>query len=76
MLIDSYESIRNLRLEKWFHDVDVEHGIWLGRELENQSLFENIEIRDQDKKHRFNGLGFVISDGDYQVIKTVIDKDD
>ena len=76
VLIDSYESIRNLRLEKWFHDVDVEHGIWLGRELENQSLFENIEIRDQDKKHRFNGLGFVISDGDYQVIKTVIDKDD
>ena len=76
ILIDSYESIRNIRLEKWYRDINTKQGIWLGLGLESQSIFEGIEINGEDKKFRFNGLGFAIDGNKYSVIKTIMDKDD
>ena len=58
ILIDDYDKLRNLKLEDWFADIDVTKGLWLGPGLENQSLFECEEVRSEDRKYNFEGLGF------------------
>lgn len=76
ILVDSYDNIRNLKLEKWYHDIDTSQGIWLGQGLDSQSVFENIQLRNEDKKFNYNGLGFMMTGGDYSVIKVMMDKDE
>lgn len=75
VLIDDYDKIRQLQLEDWFSIFDS-RGIWLGQGLANQSLFDCKEVLDEDKKYDFEGLAFNIADGDYKVIKTMMDKDE
>lgn len=76
VLIDNYDNIRTLKLEKWYRDIDTSQGIWLGPGLESQSIFENIEVRNEDKKHGYKGLGFMMTGGDYSVMKVMMDKDE
>ncbi len=75
ILVDNYESIRNLTVEKWYREMDLKQGIWLGRGLDSQSLYD-IEIRSEDNKYHYPGLGYIISDDNYDVIKTMMDKDE
>ena len=75
ILVDDYENIRNLRLEKWYKDINTKQGIWLGLGLESQSIFENVELSSEDKKFNFDGLGFTLSEGKHAPIKVIRDKD-
>ena len=75
ILVDNYDSIRNLSVERWYLEANVKQGIWLGQGLDSQSLFD-IEVRSEDNKYNFPGLGYVISGDDYDVIKAMMDKDE
>ncbi|MBR2708866.1 type VII secretion protein EssC [Candidatus Saccharibacteria bacterium] len=75
VLIDDYDKVRQLQLEEWFTMFNS-RGVWLGQGLANQSLFDCKEVLDEDKKYDFEGLAFNIADGDYKVIKTMMDKDE
>jgi S-DNA-T family DNA segregation ATPase FtsK/SpoIIIE len=77
ILVDDYEKLRTVRLEKWFNEIaDPTSGIWLGEGASNQSLFKINEISSEDKKYDFAGLAFSIEGGEYKVIKTVMDGDE
>lgn len=76
ILIDDYEKLRTLKFESWFEQVNESKGIWLGRNFANQSLFQTKSVDSEDKKYDYNGLAFNIDEGDYKVIKTVMDGDD
>ena len=75
ILVDNYDSIRNLSVEQWYLEANVKQGIWLGQGLDSQSLFD-VEVRSEDNKYNFPGLGYVISGDDYDVIKAMMDKDE
>ena len=75
IMVDNYDNLRSLKLETWFSDYSTTSGIWLGPGFSSQSLFESEPIRSEDKKLNFTGLSFVVEDGKYKVIKTLMDED-
>jgi len=76
ILIDDYDKLRNIKLESWYAQINNNRGIWIGQGLNNQSLFSVKEINTEDKKYNFEGLAFIIDEGNYKVIKTVLDGDE
>ncbi len=75
ILVDSYENLKRLRPEPWFKDINLTSGIWLGNGLENQNLFGVNTVDMEDRKLNFEGEAFVIEDGKYTLIKSVMDKE-
>ena len=75
IMVDHYDNLRSLKLETWFSDYSTTSGIWLGPGFSSQSLFESEPIRSEDKKLNFTGLSFVVEDGKYKVIKTLMDEE-
>lgn len=75
IFIDSYDKMKSLKLETWFNYVDTTRGLWLGEGLDNQSLLVSNELTQDDKKYSYEGMGFVIEDSKYTLIKTVLDGD-
>lgn len=76
ILIDDYDKLRNLKLEKWYDEDLTKNGIWLGSGFGTQSLFNISNITNEDKKHDFAGLAYVVNDNNYRVIKTMMDGDE
>ena len=76
VLVDDYENIKNLKVESWFRQVDLSNGIWIGKGFENQNMFTTNTITQEDKKQDFEGLGFCIESGIYNVVKVVLDGDE
>ena len=76
VLIDTYEQLRTLKLESWFNQIDVTSGLWLGTGLQSQSLFAVSPVRDEDRKYDFEGMAYKIDDGQYELIKTMMDGDE
>ncbi len=76
VLIDDYEKIRNLKLEDWYSTVNSGCGIWLDDGVASQSILDINEVNSEDKKYDFKGLAFNIQNGEYKVIKTVMDGDE
>ncbi len=76
ILIDDYDKIRNLKLEEWFDQVNTSNGLWLGTGFSNQSLLTSKELSAEDKKYNYEGLAYNVSNGEYKIIKTVMDGDD
>ena len=76
ILIDDYDKIKNLKLEKWYSQINNNEGIWLGPGLNNQTVFATGEITQEDKKYNYEGLAYTITSAKYTVIKTVMDGDE
>lgn len=76
ILIDDYDKLRTLKLEKWYSQVNNTKGIWLGQELNNQSLINVNNVSTEDKKFNFEGVAFTIDESKYKLIKTVLDGDE
>ncbi|MBQ6841581.1 MAG: type VII secretion protein EssC [Bacilli bacterium] len=76
ILIDDYDKLRTLKLEPWFNSFDTTRGIWLGPGFHSQSLLSSNEVSAEDKKYDYAGLAYTITNGEYTVIKTVMDGDD
>ena len=76
VLVDDYDKIRNLKLEEWFDKVNTSNGLWFGTGFANQSLITTKEVSTEDKKYNYTGLAFNVNNGDYKVIKMVMDGDE
>ena len=74
ILIDNYDEIRNLKSESWFDGL-TDIGLWLGDGIGTQSLFNSVTVSSEDKKYEFKGLGYFINDGEYDVVKVMMDGD-
>ena len=73
ILIDAYERLKNLKVEKWYQTVNMSHGIWIGKGLENQNMLNVKALTMDERKLEFEGMAFLIDDTDYTLIKTVMD---
>ncbi|MBR5662921.1 MAG: type VII secretion protein EssC [Bacilli bacterium] len=76
ILADDYNDIKNLKPETWFDQIDLSNGIWVGNGLDSQSILSTNIMSQEDKKLRFDGIGYEINDGVYNVIKVVRDGDE
>ena len=76
VLVDDYDKIRNLKLEEWFDKVNTSNGLWFGTGFANQSLITTKEVSTEDKKYNYTGLAFNVNNGDYKVIKMVMEGDE
>lgn len=76
IFIDNYDKLRTLKLETWFNYLDTTKGLWLGREVENQSLFITNEIDQSVLKYNFEGLGYVINNSEVSLVKTMMDSEE
>ncbi len=76
ILIDNYDKLRMRKMEPWYHIINTTRGIWLGPGFDSQSMISSNEVSLEDKKYKFEGLGFMVDDANYTVIKTMLDGDD
>lgn len=76
ILVDSYEKLRTLKLENWYSTVNTTKGLWLGTGFSKQSIFDSSDLSIEDSKLDFEGIGYIIEDGKYKVIKTMMDSDE
>ena len=75
ILIDSYDEFKKLEIEDWFDlSIDKNSAIWLGKEVENQIIFNFDGLSKDDVKENFNNIGFVTKNGESKVIKYVVEK--
>ena len=75
VLVDSYDNLKRQKVEPWFPKLDTSYGIWLGAGLENQNLFGVNAVDMEDRKLDFKGIAFTVDDGNYSLIKTVMDEE-
>ena len=75
LLVDSYQSLKTLKIEPWFARLNNNFGLWIGRGLENQNIFNVKELAVDERKLNYEGMAFIIEDGNYTIIKTVLDEE-
>ena len=73
ILLDAYDRLKMLKVESWYQNINTSYGMWLGTGFENQNLFNVKAISMEERKLNYEGLGFLIEDASYKVVKTVMD---
>ena len=76
LLIDDYDKLRTLKLEEWFDQVDDKSGIWLGNDVNEQSIITANEADTENRKLNFEGMAYQVEDSVPKFIKTVLDGED
>ena len=71
ILADNYISMKKLENEKWYQNLNINNGIWIGDGITNQSIIKTENIKVYDANENFNGLSFNIKDGKYEIIKII-----
>lgn len=67
MAIEELEFIKN--------NVDYKSGIWLGGNIQSQRLFEINNLNRDDALFKFNELSYIIDNGEYAVVKHMLESD-
>lgn len=75
IFVDDYETLRTLKIDNNFKDVDFNCGLWLGQNVSNQSLIGINEVLSEDKKYNYKGLAYKITNKEYDTIKVMMDGD-
>ena len=76
ILIDDYKKFKLLKLEPWYNSMDTSNGLWLGAGIDSQSILVTNELEEEDKKYNYEGMAYVVKNGSYTLIKTMMDGDD
>ena len=76
ILVDTYERLKTLKIEPWYAKINTSYGIWLGKDFANQNIFSVKTLSMDERKLNYNGMGFLIDDSNYTMIKTILDGDD
>lgn len=76
ILMDDYEKIKGIKPEPWFSQFDLSNGLWIGKGFETQSILSSNMMSQEDKKLQFEGIGYTVISGVYNIIKVVRDGDD
>ena len=63
--------MKKLENEKWYQNLNINNGIWIGDGITNQSIIKTENIKVYDANENFNGLSFNIKDGKYEIIKII-----
>ena len=76
ILVDDYDKLRTMKLEEWYSQVDESHGIWLGGDVNGQSLITVNEVNPENEKLNFEGMGYEVIDNEGIFIKTILEGED
>lgn len=77
LFIDNYESYKKLQLEAWYQtQVNNNYGIWLGSEVGSQLAINVATLSLEDKKSNYEYMGLIITNGNHQFIKYMVDEGD
>lgn len=71
VLIDNLSSYKRIMTETWYRNIKNTNGIWIGKNFEVQTAIKVDHILKSDANEEFNGLGYVVEDGKYRVIKLI-----
>lgn len=75
ILVDTYDSYKNLQLEIWYQsNINSLYGIWLGEEVGNQLAIHIPGLTMEDRRVDFPYMAFAVENGNYAVVKHVISK--
>ena len=71
---DSYVPYKVVLTEPWYEqNVDSSSGIWLGVGVDAQVAISTINIGLEERKMNFPNMAFAVTNGQYVIVKTVID---
>ncbi len=76
ILIDDYDKLRTLKLEPWYDQIDDKSGIWLGNDVNEQSIITANEADAENSKLNFPGMAYQVEDSVPKFIKTVLEGED
>ena len=71
ILIDNYASFRNIKKESWYNNLSKSSGIWIGTGVSDQDEIDSSIIMNCDASEEFDGVGYLIKNDDYEIIKTI-----
>lgn len=64
IIVDDASKIKNIMYESWFSKLfDISNGLWLGRGINEQSLFRISNITKEISGNSQNDMGYLIKDG-------------
>ena len=72
ILIDTYDSYKNLQIETWYQNINNMNGIWLGDEAENQLAINMPKLSIDDKNQNFQYMAFSVNNGKHEIIKHMV----
>lgn len=76
ILVDDYKKFKTLKLQPWYNNMNTSNGMWLGPGIDSQSVLISNELSAEDKKYNYEGMAYLVKDGTYTLIKTMMDGDD
>ena len=76
LLVDDYESMRILKLEEWYNKINNKSGIWIGPDVNDQSMIEAEDITAEEAKLSFEGMAYEIDESKCKLIKTILEGED
>ncbi len=71
ILIDNYTSYRKIINEKWYHSISHHNGIWVGKGIDIQTIFQINSLSKSDITNNVKTVIYTIENGNYQVIKSI-----
>ena len=75
ILVDAYQRFKPLKVEPWFASINNSFGMWLGKGIENQNLFNVKDTPIEEQKLNFDGFAYIIDESNPVLIKTVLDEE-
>ena len=71
--VDNVNALENVKTEEWFATkVNVNDGIWIGEDIGSQIILNINNLDSNDRNIQFEDMSFVITDGNYKVIKHIV----
>ena len=71
IFIDNYNSLTKIIDESWFKNINTTSGIWVGNDIDMQTVFKLENLNTYDAEESFKDIIYKIIDNKYEVIKGI-----
>lgn len=75
ILVDTYQRMKTLKVEPWFASINNSYGMWIGKGIENQNLFNVKDTPMEERKLNYTGFAYIVDESNPVLIKTVLDEE-
>ena len=73
IFVDDFSDFKNITSTIWYNDLIFNFGIWVGKGIDTQDVFELKNLEEDDMNIEISDIAYIIEKGEYQVIKTIGD---
>ena len=71
IIIDNYSTYRKITKEPWYKNVNPNKGIWVGSDIESQTIITCKNITKADANEDFSGIIYAANGDEYAVLKGI-----